>query len=332
MNGGTISVNKEKDARQIIITLAIILVAQIALSCFLKYNASQYQPFEPSAKLITADLDKVTKIEVQTGGGMNLKPFVIQKDKGTWTIPSYYHAPVNAKTISKFYSMLKGIAKGLPVATTAGARPHFNVGSDDYRQLVTLSSDKGKVVTLYLGNASSMRTTYVRLDGSDDVFNVATTVGMFNPNPQIWFDKSMTSLDTNQVTAVDLGSFKVNEVKNGWILTDKDGEHPISKRTIFDLLDKVTHIDCHSILSDTKLPTFDADHPVFVFKVTLKDGKHVEFSISKATDKPWHVLKVSTMDLYFEVDQWGMKEIQAISAESILKQQAEENKQSKPKS
>src|ERR1700679_2500097 len=104
MNEGALSRNKEKDARQIIIILAVILIAQIALSCLLKFSASQYKTFEPSAKLITADLSPVTKIEITQGvKELRDKPFIIRKDKNSWTIPSYYNAPVSPKRISKFF-------------------------------------------------------------------------------------------------------------------------------------------------------------------------------------------------------------------------------------
>jgi Domain of unknown function (DUF4340) len=332
MNEGALSRNKEKDARQIIIILAVILIAQIALSCLLKFSASQYKTFEPSAKLITADLSPVTKIEITQGvKELRDKPFIIRKDKNGWTIPSYYNAPVSPKRISKFFDMLKGVLKGLPVATTSSASQHFNVGNDDYAEMLTLFSEKGKVFALRLGNPSTLRTTYVRLDDSNDVFNAGITTQAVNPNPQSWFDTNMTNLDDKQVVALETDAFKLKEDKENWILTDKDGEHPVGKRAIADLLDKVTHVDCHSILSNTKLPNFDADNPVFTYNVTLRDGKRVYFSFSKATDKPWHVLKMSSKDLYFEVDPWAMKEIQAISAESVLKKQAEDKKPAEAK-
>jgi len=326
-SGSVLSVNKEKDARQIIITLTIILVAQIVLSCFLKYSASQNQPVEMTAKLITADLKGVTKIEITNGtAAPNEKPFIVQKEKDGWIVPSYYHAPVAARTVSKFYDMLKSLPKGLPIATTADAAKHFFAGSDNFRQKLTLYSDKATIVTLYMGNPSSLHNTYVRLDGSDNVYNLPITSQAINASPQVWFDKNMTSLEAKQVEGVEFGSFKLKQDKDGWLLIDKDGEHPVGNRAIADPLDKVTHIDCHSILSDTKLPEFDADNPVFDYSLTLKDGKHIDFSFSKATGKPWHVLKMSNMNLYFEVDPWGMKEIQAITPDSILKQQAEADK------
>jgi hypothetical protein len=296
----------------------------------LKFQETRYQPLEPTAKLLNCDFDSVNivTIEENSPNDTNGKPkVVLHKDKHGWMLPEYYGFPASDAGLKRLFTKLKLVKKGFPITTTADAAEHFQVSPTNFQRAISLFSDHQKVTTLYLGTSPGFRNTYARVSDNNDIYSIDITQYGMSARSSDWIDKGVIQLHPDDITSVDTGSFTVQESGGNWTLASQERKHPISKEAVMQLIDRLSYVNIISVLGVKSDPDYNTQSPVLFYKLSLKNGKVITYSFSKPKDKPFYVLKISDKDYFFGVDDRFIKQLQAITPEWLLKQDAERTKQ-----
>ncbi len=314
--------------------LAILLVAQLSLAVILKYCETNYQPVEPTAVLLTCDFQKITKIIIEQNDNASKTKvsLVIEKDKKGWKLPDYFSFPASADKITNMINTLKGLKKGFPISTTANAAEHFHVGADNFEQALSLYNGPKKLNTLYLGASPRFRTTNARLADSNDIFVVPLSQYEITTSPRDWIDRDVAKLNTDDLTSIDTGSFKMEKVGDIWKLITPQKTQSLTVNVAQTFKDAIAHLSIQSVIGPKQ---DNATNQLLSYKVTLKDGHVVTYTFFKAKDAGSSILKLSNNDLYFAVDDWAVNAIKGFSAESISQSEAKvesDAKKSEPKS
>ena len=110
---------------RITLVLSGLLVVQLGLAVLLRFGEVKYQPVEPTANLITCDLDTISRLTIEESGraiGAKKTTLVVQKDKNVWSLPGYYGVPASIHSINNLYESLKLMKKDKPAKSFLTAR------------------------------------------------------------------------------------------------------------------------------------------------------------------------------------------------------------------
>jgi hypothetical protein len=309
--------------------LTVLLVVQVALAVVLKLSEIKYQPVEPTAPLLACDFSKITKVvieEAQGEGKPKLK-VVLEKTPQGWQIPDLYAVPAATDNINQLFSTLKELKKGFPITTTSGAAEHFKVSSDNFERSISLSDNSKKVSTLYFGSSPAFKSVYAKSPVSNEIYTVDLTPYQIDGKQNDWVDHTVVDLKTDNIKSVDMGSFKLQKNDGKWMLTGqgKESKSGVLHDTVAqNLLDAVAHVSISNVLGIKPDPAYNMDSPVLSCKVSLNKGDEQTYTFSKAKDKPYYVLKVSSKPWYFSVDDWSFNRLKSTTADSLLKAEAVE--------
>lgn len=326
-NSSSIITDSDTPAGRLVRLLAILLVAQIALAFFLKLSESKYQPVEPTAQLLSCDFAKINKVVIEEHEG-NIKA-VMQKDDQGWYLPDFYNARVSPEIIGKLFNCLKDIKKGFPVTTTAGAVERFKVSPNDFVRSVSLYDNAQNVTLLYLGLSPGFKTVYAKTPGSNDIYSIELPAYQITGNTNYWIDKNVAELNAEDITGVDWGSFKLHKAADGkWTFSKQNTSQTLHDSVAQSVTGAVSHVSISNVLGTTAEPQYNMDKPVLSWKVTLKNGTTLTYTLSLWANKNAYVLKTSDKNWYFEVSAFIGNKLRAITPGSVLKSEAEAKKTS----
>ncbi|MFX5714081.1 hypothetical protein ABTE40_20285, partial [Acinetobacter baumannii] len=91
-----------------------------------------------------------------------------------------------------------------------------------------------------------------------------------------WVDHDLIDLKTDNITAVDMGTFKIQKSDGKWVLSSQGKES--RKGSLHDsvaqsLLDAIGHLSINTLLGDKADPSYDMEHPALTVKVSLSKGE-----------------------------------------------------------
>ena len=302
--------------------LGIMLFLQISLAVILKMTETTYQPIEPTAPLLTCNFDNLTKLEVEENDDSTKtkSSLSIEKVGQEWSIPSYYFFPASIEKVNRIVSLLKGLKRGSPVSTNPAAAEHFSVSANNFQRSLSFFDKDKKINTLYLGSSPRFKTANVRLADSNDIYTVPLLEYELSSRPQDWLERNIAKLTPSEIIAVDMGTFKVQKVKNKWELLNSGKNFALSEGVVLSFLDPLSHLNIISVIDPKKHIELSPEDKVLSYKVTLKDGREVTYSFfkSKETDCAY-ILKMSNNNWLFPLEEWPINSIKTFTATSLEK-------------
>lgn len=293
--------------------LVCLLIAQVAFTLILWIGQVRQQSIDSAAKLIRFDFGSVNAVTIEAASGSETHSTLsLKKDEHGWILSDYYGAPATTAAVNQVFVLLKALKKGFPVATTADAVERFKVGPTNFEHAITLIAPAKKKLTLYLGGSSGPKTIYARLSDSNDIFSIDLPEYVFSTKGADWFDRSIARLKPSDISKIDTGKFKIQEVAGKWTLTINGRDQVISKETAMPCINKLAFLSINSIIGTKKDVDFKTLTPVWSCDITAKNGKTVTYDFYKPKDKNYSVLKLSNKDYLFQVDDAEVKQLAEI--------------------
>lgn len=347
-SSGSKSSNQLMDRTTMI--LASILIGQVGLAVALKYNATTYGAFQADKPLISKDVEKATDIvikQTKSGAPEGMPPEIaktmdgkkeivelaLHKDGGRWFIPKYHNFPASADSIKRLMDNLKKLKRTFPVATTADAAKRFQVTSDDFVRLVALSEGTQPLATMFVGTSPGFRKANVRIDNEPDIFAVDFSEHDLNADPTDWIDKEAAVVKGKDITRVEMPDYTVELKNSKWYLTEPTGQSTeISYHVGEDVFEKLEALSISEVLGDTAAgapgavtaapPTSAEPIASYTFKVAMRNGNVLTYSMTQPAGKNYFILKVtgpgSTLANYdLKVDSWYVDEFKKVTVKSL---------------
>lgn len=291
----------------------------------------------------------------------------LHKDGGRWFIPRYHNFPASADSIKRLMDNLKKLKRTFPVATTADAAKRFQVTSDDFVRFVALSEGTQPLATMFVGTSPGFRKANVRIDNEPDIFAVDFSEHDLNADPTDWIDKEAAVIKGKEIAKVEMPDYTIELKNSKWYLTEPTGQSTeISYHVGEDVFEKLEALSISEVLGDTAAgapgaaagtstapgvpvatgtaPTATGTAPAaatgtapaspppesYVFKVSLRNGNVLTYTMTQPAGKNYYVLKVtgpgSTLANYdLKVDSWYVDEFKKVTVKSLKEEwQAEQ--------
>lgn len=276
------------------------------------------------------------------------EPLRLEKRDGDWVVASADGFPArttliadddeNAEDRSGLLDKLVRIEVDRTVVRQAENHGVLRVADDDFERRLTVEGPGGKVLgRTLLSRAPDGRSTYVRRDGEDEVYETdEVTVWLVSADPAAWV--TATFLDENEDDVVKLtarhGATAVDYVferrpvpgeENAGSETETATEwwqtSPVERRadqkTVDGILGKCCQMSLTGILGKTE-PDGGAYDAADVFTIELEGGaKHVLKVGAKRDDGDTHV-KLESSEYWFVVSDWGVRGLRGFEPEKLV--------------
>lgn len=316
----------------LVLKLSILLILQLALANFLKFSETKFQPIEPTAQLINCDFAKIDKVVIEENprDGKSTAKCVIVKDAGGWLLPEFHKLRARPDGLTQFFELLKGMKKGIPVATTTDATERFKLTPTNCVRSVTLYEGAKEAAVLYIGSSPTFKQVYAKVPSSKDIYTLDITPYQISGQPSDWLDSTILFLDPGTIAQIELNGFKLERdpaMASKWNIVTPDKTQPIGYRTAQGVAEAIARCSIISVLGTKDEPAFNMTQPNCIYTVKLKDGTSFTDKIAKRKDKNQYVLKRSNRDLFFESDEFYMARIKDNTLASLLKSSEKESKE-----
>jgi hypothetical protein len=308
---------KISSSQKPIIILSVLLLIQIAFSLALKIeetNTQQKQSIDE--KLIKIDYGKLEKIVINERENDAAKTVSIsmQKKTGRWYLPSDVGA--DADKIIEFVKDLQNLKKGIPITNSKDAPERFHVDDNNYLRQIVLESKGVPATVINVGAASTADELFVKIPGAKDqnIYSVELPKDKLSAEIRSWIDNKFVKIERSKIKELVMNDFilKVNP-PSSWTLNTQGKDFTVCPENALSHLDRLAQLEIRSV-SNTK-PLGDPD---ISFKLTASNGQAKEFSFYKVENKPYHILKVSDDNIFYEVNNGYLHDLDKLTGPVIL--------------
>ncbi len=265
-----------------IITLAGLLIAQIALSAYLFSNGHGNEEGRPERLLDIADASQIDGLGITDEDGRSL---ALRKGPNGWTLPGTDDLPADAARVDDLVRRLTGLERGWPVARTAEAAEHFKVTPEDFVRRIDLMHGEERLARLYLGTSPALRRIHARIDGDERIHAVALSAYEIEAKPDAWLDKSLLAIaEGTEIESIRLAGLHLLRRNGALVVDDLAGDEKMRAPAVDDLVDRLRHLTVVGLADDVKLK--EDDEPL-TLEISLAGGerRHYRFqAIDEDTD------------------------------------------------
>lgn len=310
-----------------IAVLSAVLVLQATLAAALFLSKERYGTFVADEKMFALDARDADSVTIEGGDAESL---VLKKDGAAWTLPSMNGFPADGDAVDRLLERLEGLVKGWPVATTSGAARRFKVADEDFERKITVSRKGNVMASLFAGSSPGLGKVHVRLPGEDEIYAVELNAYEMETEGEAWIDKSVLSLKTEDVAAVEFPNLTLVRREEGMAPGDLAEDEEVVKEEIDRVLDSIAGLKIRSVLGKEKKPEYIREKPALRYTVKLASGGSRDYVFSKPKGESYYVLKASAREEYFSIDTWAVDRIKEVKREELVRRKTDAEVQGAP--
>jgi hypothetical protein len=318
--------------RRWIPVLAVVLGIQLAAAVLLGLRHDRLAPQSPDAPLVSVDLGTVDRLTLDgpvspdAAKPSTAKVELVKRDRG-WVLPGYFDAPADATKVKNLLHDLTNARRGLPIATSDEALARFKVAADQYERRVVASANGKTLATVYVGSSPGLRRSDARTAGDRAVYAVALATYDLPTESDKWLDARVLDKETKDVTQIALAPAGKSaltlrrddgEGKDAWKLAEVPPDKRVDSKNAAALASVVAGVRIDAVLGTQAQPQWRQDKPELGLTLTGKDGKTVNWVLSKPEKADYYVLKSSGEPWYFRVEAWNARPVLEAAAEDKL--------------
>jgi len=301
----------------LVIALVGLLVLQLLVAFLLVGAGSKKMgPTESAGPLLDFDPEQVTGIRIRSPDG---ELVVITRTEDGWIIPALKNLPAAKHKVTALLSKLKGLEKGLPVATSEAALKRFEVGTQTFERKLVLERGEAPTAVLYLGVSPGFRRLLVRADGDQAVYEVK--LGLFDApdQPNNWSDRTLLHLKPEDVRRLTFAGLTLERTDDDWRLTDLAEGEEQDAQAVKQRVRVLTNIDFLGVVGDKEGPATDSKSTPLEIEATLTDGETVCYRITKLAEGDDYLLEASNRPQGFTLAGYMVEGLTGVGRGDLLK-------------
>jgi len=241
--------------------LSVVLVVQFLLIVALYVNFSNNS--QDLAQVSGIDnIDQSNQIIIEADN----QALTLQKLNNQWQI-SGANLPANLKKVEDLLQFVSSLNNSWTVSTEPKTQSRYKVASDDFQTKISLKQDDTAILTVYVGETVSINKTYVRAEGSNDIFTDKVNLQQLNTDSSVWLDKGLLASKDFIAALSDNFQIAKQDANSEWSLYDSNKQLvPSQADKIQSFVDAVENF---KVLSLFEIPFTEAD---FQFAVRFANG------------------------------------------------------------
>lgn len=297
-----------------IVLLCGLLVLQLLVAVIVHLTGEEYGAYEADEKLLDFEINAVDRIKIEAGSNSA----VLAKQSENWVLPNHDNFPADQKNVTQLLDKLAAMKKGWPVATTSSASRRFKVAEDEYERKLTLLTNNEVLAQLYIGNSPGFRKVHVRNADDDEVFSVAFNTWEASADSDDWINKSLLTFSAEDLLRIEMSNFVLQRVDGELQLADLTDEEEIDKQAAQTLVNSLSNLQIESVQNNENKIDNLPDEADFIVKMLLKPDEKFIYRFFKLNEEPYYLLKRSDSDRYFEIAEFHVNAIKALTRDKLL--------------
>jgi len=297
--------------------LAVLLAAQLVLAVAMSFTGPSLTAHQPDTPLLAANLGAPDRLTLEDADKQKL---VLARKADGWILPDNGDFPADTAKVNRLLDELKGLKRGLAVATTESAQKRFKVSDEAFERRITLALNDKTLATLYLGSSPGMHQVSARTAKDKAVYDTDFGVYDVPVKAQDWEDKDILKLAPAQIASIDLGGITLSRVAEkpaaaataradqpetasppAWTADGLQDGQTLNQSGADTLAQTLAALTIDSVIGRESKPDYGLDKPTLTLNLKRADGSSIEYLLGKRDKTADFVLKVSTRPEYFRL-------------------------------
>ncbi len=312
--------------RKTIGLLSILLAAQLLLAVGMSFTGPDLAAVRPDTPLIELGGSSVDRVTIEGAGNERI---VLARGGEGWVLPEIGDFPADKGKVDGLLDRLRGLKRGLAVATTEGAQKRFKVSDDAFERRLSLAQGDHALATLYLGTSPGMRRVHARTREDDAVYTAEFAVYDAPVKPEDWEDKALLQIPRQEIAKISLAEFELRRTPGDatgdaaqqsaqpvWSAEALAEGETVNQANADALAQNLAELRIGSVLGREAKPEYGLEAATLVLSVQRKGGEVIEYRLGKRDQQNDYVLKVSSRPEYFRLPLY--------TADTLIKSAARE--------
>ncbi len=314
--------------------LAVVLVAQLLLAVALGLSGPSLEAVPPDTPLFELDDQRLDRLTIEESGS---EPLVLTRRDQGWVLPGAADFPADQGKVDRLIGKLKGLRRGLAVATSSAALPRFKVSDDDYERRVVLAAGDEPLATLYFGTSPGVRRVHARSNEDDAVYAVDFGVHDASLKLDDWLDTTVLQMPVDDIEKIGLAGLTLSRQAGGtedvpaqlgdgqkpipseWSIAELSEAETVNQANADELAEKLATLRIGSVLGAEVKPAYGLEDPELRVTLQRKGGAQLDYELGKRDKEKDYVLKVSNRAEYFRLPAYtGDALIKAAGREQLV--------------
>jgi len=293
--------------------LAVLLAAQLLLAVGMSFTGPNLAAHREDTPLLAPGEGAVDRLVIEDSDQGQI---VLAREGDGWVLPATGNFPADKHKVDHLLERLKGLQRGLAVATTPGAQKRFKVSDDNFERRVTLARGDTNLATLYFGTSPGMHRVHARTSDDTAVYAVDFATYEVPVKAMDWEDKTVLRIPRNDIGKITLAELTLTRQPDKAAPPDDDTGKPgqttwsgtgladgeVLKQADADAFaQQLADLLVDSVLGTEMKPEYGLEKPALVLGVQRTDGTTVEYRLGKREADNDYVIKASSRPEYFRL-------------------------------
>lgn len=253
-----------------------------------------YEDFNPGA----AD-----RIEIRTAGS---EPRVLARDGGAWVVESEGSFPADTTAVGTILRGIRNIVSTGVASTNPRNRSKFQV--DSTGAAVTVSGGGQELARFTVGKGGSdFTTSYLRPEGSDDVYVVRGINRNMLTRVQGFRDRTLLRFDEDKVASLELeepgGGWTLTRGDSTWTLRTGDTETEANQTVAQTIIAVLSRVTADGFLDEEGVDT-GLDPPAHRLIVNLYDGSKEILDLGGINESKQYYVSIPGRNVVYLLGEW----------------------------
>jgi len=313
--------------------LIVLLAVQLSLAVGMSFTRPDLATLRSDTPLLDLGDRLVDRITIDDSDNTQL---VLTRQGEVWVLPETGDFPADEAKVDLLLDRLKGLQRGLAVATSEGAMRRFKVSDEAFERRVVLAHGDEPLATLYFGTSPGIRRVHARTGKDDSVYVVEFGVHDAAVGPEDWEDKSVLEMPPGEIETISLAEFTLKRPPGGgsdaaagqsgkqtsaeanWVVESLADGESVNQVNAGLLAEKLSGLRFASVLGAEAKAEYGLKKPELVISLTRK-GEQIKYELGKRDKDKDYVLKVSGREEYFRLPAYtGDALIKAAGREQLI--------------
>ena len=296
--------------------LVVLLAVQLSLALGMSFSRPDLATARSDTPLLDLGDRMVDRLTIEDTESNKL---VLARQGDGWVLPESGDFPADEAKVDVLLDRLKGLQRGLAVATSEGAMRRFKVSDDAFERRVVLAQGDETLATLYFGTSPGMRRVHARAQHDDGVYVVEFGVHDAAVRAEDWEDKALLAIAPAEIETISLAGLtlkrlpgdgsdaatgqagKQTTAEADWTVESLAEGESVNQVNAGALLGKLSGLRFAAVLGSEAKPEYGLEEPELVIDLTRKGPTRIEYKLGKRDKDQDYVLKVSHRDEYFRL-------------------------------
>lgn len=288
--------------------LSLVFLIQIILTAVSLFFMGLFTGPTAPVMLFAGDKNDVSRIEIR-GPSKLIVNLERSSPEGIWTLPDLNSFPANNALVDQLIQRLSSTPLGMEVSNQQDSFERLRVATNSFERKLLLSTPSADT-EIFFGSTPALRQVHARINDKNTVYAVKFAPGDIDLNGNDWIQKDIFVLKQEAIKSLKFNRLHIEratfsnvspENKKEWVFSKKGGALiEEDQKNILQLVLQISDMQIDSLaLEQNEQDVRNAAS--LTFSLVLKNGKNVNFNLTKIKDEEDYFMTTSLRSGVFKL-------------------------------